>query len=464
MSKRRAFVLGGLVLLLLGAEYAILSRLLRQSGFARVETRVTNGGLPLAPGDVRVFLQHSGGPGEVVAEGDARKALRVPPGRYDLRVLLAPSRDHQTLWFRDIELAEGERIVKQAEFSSGQLSFESVVGSSEAAAGQVVAYVFSPQDHDQIITSMRSREIAVLSAGSYDLRVVFTVQSEEKGVQWLRDVPVEVGGHTRRQVTFRHGALLVAAHNAGEEIPHGAVALTVYAAGDEQEEVVDSGLAGVPMSLERGRYDVKATFTDSNDRPSRWLRSLEIVEDETLEETIVFSSGTFLVDAEMVGGTQLLGFQVYVYYYAAGNHQQPVAYEPAGAPAVLESGRYDLRVHFFRSHDRPDIWVRGIDLEAGQIVRQSVVFPSGRLLVRAYDAAGAELIGDDVFLYVYAARQRSRPIVVARSGEELILTEGAYDLRLLDTRRPASEEWLDDVVVSAGDRKELSANLRTGDH
>jgi hypothetical protein len=326
----------------------------------------------------------------------------------------------------------------------------------------VVGYVFTPQDHDQIITSIQSHEIAVLSAGRYDLRVVFTVESEEKGVTWLRDIPVEVGGHARREVQFQRGALLVEAHNAGEKIPRGAANLTVYAAGDEQEEVVDSGLAGVPLSLQRGRYDVKVTFTDSNDRPSRWLRSLEIVEDETLKESIVFSSGTLIVDAAMAGVTQPVDFQIYVYYYAAGDHQQPVAYAPAGEPVVLEAGRYDLRAHFFRSHDQPDIWVRGIDLHAGQIAQQSVVFASGRLLVRAYDAGGRELMGDDVFLHVFAARQRSRAIVVARSGEELILAEGAYDLRLEDTRHPASEQWLENVVVSAGDRKELSANLRTG--
>jgi len=53
---------------------------------------------------------------------------------------------------------------------------------------------------------------------------------------------------------------------------------------------------------------------------------------------------------------------------------------------------------------------------------------------------------------------------VARSGEELILTEGTYDLHLQDTRHPASEQWLDGIVVSAGDRVELSAILPTGDH
>jgi len=53
---------------------------------------------------------------------------------------------------------------------------------------------------------------------------------------------------------------------------------------------------------------------------------------------------------------------------------------------------------------------------------------------------------------------------VARSGEEFILTEGTYDLHLQDTRHLASEQWLDGIVVSAGDRVELSAILPTGDH
>jgi hypothetical protein len=87
------------------------------------------------------------------------------------------------------------------------------------------------------------------------------------------------------------------------------------------------------------------------------------------------------------------------------------------------------------------------------------------LLVRAYDENRNELIGDDIFLYVHEPRDtratgsRPRPIVVARSGEELILSAGEYDLRLEDTRAPGPGIWLSGVLVEAGKRNELSVSF-----
>jgi hypothetical protein len=79
------------------------------------------------------------------------------------------------------------------------------------------------------------------------------------------------------------------------------------------------------------------------------------------------------------------------------------------------------------------------------------------------------LIGDDVFLYVYAADDavqearaggvKSRPSVVARSGTELVLSAGQYDLRLEDTRIPGSDQWLRGVEVIPGKRIELEATF-----
>jgi hypothetical protein len=74
------------------------------------------------------------------------------------------------------------------------------------------------------------------------------------------------------------------------------------------------------------------------------------------------------------------------------------------------------------------------------------------------------LTGDDVFLYVHDAEgagERSRPIVVARSGEELTLSEGRYDLRLEDTRSPGRSRWLRGVRVEPGERNELVISLST---
>src|SRR2546426_4626300 len=82
----------------------------------------------------------------------------------------------------------------------------------------------------------------------------------------------------------------------------------------------------------------------------------EIREDETREETVEFSSGTVVVNAQMQDGDALANFQASIYYYCTGDHQQPVAFVPAGEPAVLAERRYDVRASFVRSHDRPDLW------------------------------------------------------------------------------------------------------------
>ena len=75
--------------------------------------------------------------------------------------------------------------MSKLEFAAGEIYVEATVGSAESEAGQVVAYVFRPGEHDEIVTSMGSGEPAVLGAREYDLRVVWSVDSEEKDVRWL---------------------------------------------------------------------------------------------------------------------------------------------------------------------------------------------------------------------------------------------------------------------------------------
>jgi hypothetical protein len=72
------------------------------------------------------------------------------------------------------------------------------------------------------------------------------------------------------------------------------------------------------------------------------------------------------------------------------------------------------------------------------------------------------LIGDDVFVHIrdrHPPGTRSRSIAVARSGEELLLTEGRYDLCLEDTRTQGGSRWLRDVEVEAGERRELTVSM-----
>ena len=255
------------------------------------------------------------------------------------------------------------------------------------------------------------------------------------------------------------GGLLVHARNVGTTIEPGSVRLTVYRAGDLQEHVLDVGLAGMPLDLATGLYDVRATFIGSHDKPSRWLRGVEIRDGEISEQTIDFSSGMVVVDAEIEGGAALSAFEAYIYYYRVGDHQQPVTYTPAGDTAILQGGRYDMRALFFRANDQPSIWRRDFVVNPGETVSHTVSFPSGKLLVRAYDHTGAELIGDNVFIYVFAAGQRSKPVAVARSGEMLILTDGDYDILAEDTRAPDDAQWLTGIRLRSGVLTEQSVSF-----
>lgn len=460
--NNRTFLIYGVVFLLLVSFQVAVLLFQRSPDSAGIECRARNAGLPLDREQGRVHVYPASRPDQLVAEGRLHETLELPPGSYDARVVLAGTHDQHAVWLDGITLAPGERVVREVSFAAGELSVEAMVGPASAEVGRVVVYVFRSDDHDRVVTSMHPAERVLIAAGSYDLRVVLTVDSEEKDVRWLHDVEVKAGVHTQRDVAFERGTLRVKATNAGQPLPAGAVTLTIYRAGDVQNEEVDSGGTDVPLGLAVGSYDVKVTYTASNDRSSRWLRALEIRESETLERTVDFASGTFVVNAEIENGDAVGDFAAYVYYYRRGDHREAVAYAPAGRAVVLESGRYDVRASFFRSHDQPDLWLRDVTLEPGRIVTKTARFPSGRLLVRAYEASGTELTGDNVFVHLYASGHRLRPIAVGRSGEILTLTEGEYDLRVEDTRQPGREEWLGDVRLRSGELREESVTFEGG--
>ena len=459
MSDRAFRIVLGVVVAVVVLQVAILVRTTVPSGSGTIVGRAVNAGIPLGPDEGRVLVYPAGARDRVLSEASLGEPIPAPSGTYDLRVRYTRSQDRQEQWVEAVLVGEGERVERRVEFTAGELVVDAAVGTGQTPDSAVVVYVFRPGDRDTLVTTMAASERVVLEAGDYDLRVVLVEESEEHAVEWLPTVRIEAGLATERTVAFERGLLHVRAINGDLPLPVGAVALTVHRAGDTQREVVAQGLAAVSLGLAVGRYDIQAVFTGSNDQPERWIRDLEITENQTTDHAVRFSSGNAVVRAATRDGAPLEGFQAYVYYYRAGDHTQPVTYAPAGRPVVLTAGTYDLRAQFFRSHDQPDVWRRGIEIRAGQTVGETIQFASGRVLLRAYDAAGAELVGDTVFVYVHSAGERTRPLVVARSGEELRLTEGVYDLRANDTRVPEHEVWITDVRLSSGAFVERAVTL-----
>ena len=413
--------------------------------------RALNAGIPLSPDDGQVLVYPSGLETHPVADGRVNEPIEVPPGQYDALVIYEGANDQQAVWLEGLTVTEDTLTVGSVEFRAGQLKLD--------APRDTVAYIFDPEDHSEFVASAEPDATLLLAEGEYDVRVVLMENSEERDVRWLENVPVNAGLLTERTVAFQRGFLKVDARNGESPLPPGAVSLTLYRAGDPQLEVVDNGLNGVPLGLKVGVYDIRATLSSSNDRPERWLRTIQVLEDETVEASLEFASGTVAVRAFTPDGTELGDYQVYVYFYNPDDHQEAVTYAAAGQTVTLSSGTYDVRANFFRSHDQPDIWIPRLKLETGQTVSRRVTFESGRLLVRAYDQHGNELIGDNVFLYVYSAGTTAAPLVTARSGEEITLTAGRYDIRAIDSRTPAAAIWIRGFELRSGERMEQSVKF-----
>ena len=414
---------------------------------AGIMVDATNAGVELDAGDGQVIIHSTGTERGIAAQGEFGQTLNLAPGTYNAHVIFTRARDQQSLWLRDLQLGPGQRITRSVEFNSGELNVEATGATDE---GQVIAYVFRHGDHDRVVTSMPSGEAVLVAPGVYDLRVVLVQESEETEIHWREEVPVKPGLQTRINVPIRRGSLLVSALNGDEALPQGAVELAVYRAGDSARELLETGVAGTVLGLASGNYDIAATFVASHDKPLQWLRDVEIEDGHRRNEQVKFSSGSFAITAKLTDGEALPRFHSYVYFYRAGDHRQPVAYVTPPDTAVLTSGRYDLRINFFRSQDQPDLWIRDISLPVNALISKTVEFPSGKLLLRAYDASGNELIGDTVFVHVHASAARERPLTVARSGQIITLTAGSYDLRVQDSRRPHEQQWLEKVEIHSG--------------
>ncbi len=445
--NKRAYLVISLLLLVALAEGVWIWQFAPAPTTAGLAVDATNAGIEIDADDGRVFVHAHARAGDVVAQGPLGQVLSLDPGKYDARVVVNKASDGQSIWLRGIELAAGQKISRSVEFDYGEINVESTAGAED---GKVVAYVFPHDNRDQVVTSTPAGAPVLVAPGVYDVRVVLVQNSEEADIRWHDDVPVKPGLQTRINVQFQRGSLLIEAYNGELALPDGAVELAVYRAGDDARERVLDGLAGTPLNLAAGRYDIAATFVGSHDRPVKWLRDLAIETGTDHRQRIAFESGTVEITARLAGGEALERFQSYAYFYPAGEHREAIAYVTPPDPAVLASGRYDVRVNFHRSQDRPDVWIRGLQLPAGARIARSVEFPSGRLLLRAFDAEGNELYGDSVFVYVHAHGARERPVTVARSGQILTLLAGDYDLRVEASARPGEPRWLEKVSILPG--------------
>lgn len=429
---------------------------------ATIRLGITSAGIPLQASDGKVLVFSTGADKILQGRAGIAQPIAVPAGTYDIRFIIDRARDRPTVDIKAVTLVPGQRYETTIEVALGELTV-SVQDSKKRATGHAPArvQVFAAGRRTREITSMAPGERIWLSAGLYDLRTTYLEGTRELAAKWRTGISIQAGIANDIAVAFQRGWLRIDATNAALKLDPKQAEIWVYEAGDVQQRVVEKGQVSRPVNLAVGRYDVRVRFIGSNDRAIRWIKGLEVIDGDLAVKGVRFTSGKLTIDARLQDGPPLETFDAYVYVYREGDHETPVAYLPAGHSFILEQGRYDLRVHYRRSDDQPDIWLRKLTLTSGEAVRRSVEFPSARLLLRVLDQRGEELIGDNIFVFAYAEGARAKPVSIGRSGKIQILTAGRYALRIEDTRN-ARSYWLAPQNLVPGKLIERVVQFRAG--
>ena len=412
---------------------------------------VTSAGVPLTGVEGRLIVFRVG-QREPHANGRVGQTLPLAPGSYNLRVVLTGAAGAPTGSLAGLHLTENEDKTVSVEVPVGEL----MASIDAPASGAILIQIFEEGKHDRVIAAPNPDERILLSPGRYDLRAAYVRDNEEKSVRWVEGVVVAAGLLSAPSATFPRSMLVISAMANGKILESAVVEVTVYRAGDDMRQIVESGVADVPIELNPGTYDVEARLLAAADNPVRSIESIVLSEGTTTDRRVQFETARVLTEADRAGGGRLGDYDAYVYFYTESDHTQAIFYAPVGQPVVLSAGTYDLRANYFRSADRPDVWRRAVKLTPGEERLVPFSFSSGTLIVRVFDEAGEELIGDNAIIRVYSDETRATPVATPRGGELQVLSAGVYDVVVEDTRS-AVVRWLDDTEVLAGELTERTA-------
>jgi len=415
---------------------------------AELEVRVENANLSLS-GSEYVVQVYDAIDRSLVAEGDRsdKAVLLLAPGEYDVRVTVPGVWPTQVSSRTGLAVPGGTRTRADFEFSFGELALRHETSTTPEDTEVVTVQVFTRPRGATPVIGFVAGETVKLKAGSYDVRVVRTVATREKQVRWLEGIDIEQGRLRQLAVAFERGLLLVDASNQGQPIPSGQGTVTLFEAGDETEQIVETGSVNVPIYLPTGTYDLRVVYQASNDRPAREAESVTIVDGESQVVSVEFNSGDVVVHASTATGQPLAGYEAYIYLYQRDDHRSAIAYVPAGQLLRVSAGRYDIRANLFRSADQPDEWLRDVAVTANQSVELEAIFQVGDVIVRVFDQQGREQTGDEYTVTIHPPGNRSRPVHRMQVGTRARLTAGPVGLQVVNTYSGASQ-WLDAEVLS----------------
>jgi len=251
------------------------------------------------------------------------------------------------------------KIMAETKYKGSYLKIFSVKNSKPFSAS---VDVFPAGGDEYIVHGLTPEEFKLLP-GTYDIRVKDRDVPGEPTV-WIRGVEVKAGLKEQLTAEFTDGRLEITAQKNGKPF---SATVDIFPAGEE--EYAAYGLTPKEFSLLPGIYDISVKDRDVPGEPTVWIRGVEVEPGKKVERSAEFVDGQMMVIALSRGQS----VSVEVDIFPAGEEDY-IAWGLTPKGFRLLPGIYDVRVKDRSVPQEPVVWVRGVEVKAGDKINVDAKF------------------------------------------------------------------------------------------
>jgi phage tail protein X len=222
---------------------------------------------------------------------------------------------------------------------------------------------------------------------------------------------------------------------------------------DEKEIAQNEGQKKVIKTLFPGKYDVKAT--ESNTNKSLWQKNIEIQDGKTTDIAFSFAQSKMLLSA-----TDDNNKETYTYYqvFKAGTKEEVKTSEGSGqVKIIIVPGKYDIKA--FNNDTKTEIWEKDVELESGKTFEKQFKFAQGKILLSAVDSND-----EKTYTYYQIFKAGTEKQVKANEGSsqvKMILPPGKYDIKATNNDTQA-KVWEKGIELKGGETFEKQFKFAQG--
>ncbi len=381
--------------------------------YGQLAVDVGGAGTSYTASDIVVEVFPTGETKKSVAKATADSAINLLDGKYDVRFYVEFIAGIDEVWENEVEVKPGLTTTVEVNFSGGALIVTLQKGKPLPGAKITV---FDKGKTDNPVAEGDPGEELNVQPGVYDILVTIG-EAKTKYEYWEKDVEVKKGKTNRVNITLPVGTIKVNAFSgSGSQIAGTEFDVYVYRKDETSNSLLNVNGADT-FTLEAGSYDMRVEFTNSQAQPSVWIRDVGVTKGEHQTLRAEFSV-TSITTTVKVGNEELPGNKVNIYYYREGSADYS-GMTISGQPAVLDAGKYKIKVEWYGGEVNIEEWVGTETAEAGETLKLEHKLNAGWAF---FNTQSGELNGLSV---------KNVKINVS-VGDKVLLPAGVYYLKTAD--------------------------------